>query len=72
LEKIKQNKGCWAELRAVKTSKLQYSSPDRNSEAKLKVEQGSYPMFNNKIRKGGWGGRGREKYTEKMECYVVK
>jgi hypothetical protein len=29
LEKIKQNKGCWAELRAFKTSKLQYSRRDK-------------------------------------------
>jgi len=28
-EKTKQNKGCWAELRAFKTSKLQYSRPDK-------------------------------------------
>jgi len=27
-------------------------------------------MFNNKI--GGGGGGEREKYIEKMECYVVK
>jgi hypothetical protein len=29
LEKTKQNKGFWAELRAFKTSKLQYSRPDK-------------------------------------------
>jgi hypothetical protein len=34
-----------------------------------KIEQGCYPMFNNKIEKGG---RKREKYIEKMECYIVK
>jgi len=34
-EKRKENKGCWAELRAVNTSKLQYSRPDKKSEAKL-------------------------------------
>jgi hypothetical protein len=28
-EKTKQNKGFWAELRAFKTSKLQYSRPDK-------------------------------------------
>jgi hypothetical protein len=29
LENTKQNKGCWAEVRAFKTSKLQYSRPDK-------------------------------------------
>jgi hypothetical protein len=37
LEKTKQNQGFWAELRAFKTSKLQYSRPDKWSEERLQV-----------------------------------
>ncbi len=44
LENTKQNKGCWAEVRAFKTSKLQYSRPDKQSEAKPKVEQDCHPI----------------------------
>jgi hypothetical protein len=48
MEKTKQNKGCWAELRTFKTSKLQYSRPDKRVKQNSKAEQGCYPMSNRK------------------------